>query len=95
MGRKQQYIPFGIVDEDRGELFIEFGASCKTSDFIMDAMEHRFSQLSQQEQAEIPDRQIKVDNGPESSGVRTQFLQRMVDWVDRIGIPVQLRYFPP
>ncbi len=39
--------------------------------------------------------QIKVDNGPENSGVRTQFLKRLVDWVDQIGKPVQLLYYPP
>ena len=38
--------------------------------------------------------QLKVDNGPESSGVRTQFLNRMVAWVDHIGKPLQLLYFP-
>ena len=95
MGSKQKYIPFGIVDEDRGELFLEFGSSHKTSDFIMDAVEHHFSRLSEQVKSQIPYLQIKVDNGPESSGVRTQFLNRMVDWVDHIGIPVQLLYFPP
>lgn len=95
MGSKQKYIPFGIVDEDRGELFLEFGSSHKTSDFIMDAVEHYFSQLPEQVKAQIPYLQIKVDNGPESSGVRTQFLKRMVDWVDHIGIAVQLLYFPP
>lgn len=38
---------------------------------------------------------MKADNGPESSGVRTQFLKRMVDFVDHIGLPVQLLYYPP
>jgi hypothetical protein len=36
-----------------------------------------------------------VDNGPESSGVRTQFLKRMVEFSDRIGKPIQLLYYPP
>lgn len=36
-----------------------------------------------------------MDNGPENSGVRTQFLNRMVDFVDSIQTPVQLLYFPP
>ena len=36
-----------------------------------------------------------MDNGPESSGVRTQFLQRMVQLADQIGKPIQLLYFPP
>ncbi len=39
--------------------------------------------------------QIKVDNGPENSGMRTQFLKRMVDWVNDIGKPVRLLYYPP
>ena len=39
--------------------------------------------------------QIKVDNGPENSGMRTQSLKRMVDWVDQIGKPVQLLLYYP
>ena len=36
-----------------------------------------------------------MDNGPESSGVRTQFLHRMVQFADQIGKPIQLLYYPP
>jgi hypothetical protein len=36
-----------------------------------------------------------MDNGSESSGVRTQFLHRMVQFVDTIGKPIQLLYYPP
>jgi transposase len=36
-----------------------------------------------------------MDNGPESSGKRTQFLQRMVAFCDAIGKPIQLLYYPP
>jgi hypothetical protein len=39
--------------------------------------------------------QINMDNGPESSGRRTQFLQRMVAFCDAIGKPMQLLYYPP
>ncbi|MHC5936405.1 ISAzo13-like element transposase-related protein [Nostoc sp.] len=42
----------------------------------------------------VPSR-FKVDNGPESSGVRTQFLNRMVEFVDQIQRPIQLLYYPP
>ena len=35
------------------------------------------------------------DNGPESSGRRTQFLKRMVDFADATGKTIQLLYFPP
>ncbi len=95
MGVKEKYIPCGIVDEDSGELFIEFGSSYKTSDFIVDTLESWWDRLSGQAQRDIPFVQIKVDNGSESSGVRTQFLKRMIQWVDRIGKPMQLLYFPP
>src|SRR5438105_3573954 len=36
-----------------------------------------------------------MDNGPESSGRRTQFLSRMVEFADAIGKPIQLVYYPP
>jgi hypothetical protein len=39
--------------------------------------------------------QIKMDNGPASSGVRTQLLHRMVQFADHIGKPIQLLYYPP
>ena len=39
--------------------------------------------------------QIKVDNGPESSGVRTQFLKRMVEFADHTSKSIQLLYYPP
>jgi hypothetical protein len=34
MGCEEKYIPCGIVDEDSGQLYIHFGNSYKTSDFI-------------------------------------------------------------
>lgn len=36
MGCKEKYIPCGLVDEDTGQLYITFGSSYKTSDFIID-----------------------------------------------------------
>jgi hypothetical protein len=39
--------------------------------------------------------QLKVDNGSESNGVRTQFLKRMVEFVDRNGKAIHLLYYPP
>ena len=39
--------------------------------------------------------QIKVDNGPESSGVRTQFLSRMASFARETNKYLQLLYYPP
>ena len=38
---------------------------------------------------------MKMDNGPERSGRRAQFLFRMVQFADAIGTPIQLLYYPP
>ena len=94
-GWEEQYIPCGIVDEDSAALHITFGSSSKTSDFIVDAIEAKWNTLEEQDKEETSLIQIKMDNGPESSGNRTQFLHRMVQLVDAIGKPIQLLYDPP
>jgi transposase len=38
---------------------------------------------------------IYLDNGPKSSGRRTQFLRRMVQFADRSGLEIHLAYYPP
>ena len=95
MGLHEKYIPCGIVEEDRGQLSITFGSSYKTSDFIVDALEAWWAALDEAEQVAMARLQIKMENGPESSGKRTQFLQRMVAFCDAIGKPIQLLYYPP
>lgn len=95
MGNKAKYIPFGIVDEDSGQLYLSFGSSYKTSDFIVDTIEQWWSSLSPTDRQTTDLIQLKVDNGPESSGIRTQFLSRMVEFSQRIGTRIQLLYYPP
>ena len=95
MGCKEQYTPFGLVDEDSGQLHIFFGSSAKTSDFIVDSLHDWWNSLSKQERNGTSLIQIKADNGPEGNGNRTQFLKRMVDFADRTQTPVQLLYYPP
>ena len=95
LGCKEKYIPCGIVDEDTAQLYVTFGSSFKTSDFIVDTLAAWWQGLSATEQGEIDRVQIKMDNGSESSGVRTQFLHRMVQFADQISKPIQLLYFPP
>lgn len=94
-GGDAKYIPCGLLDEDTGQLSITFGSSAKTSDFIMDVLEAQWHALPAHEQRATTQLQLKMDNGPESSGVRTQFLQRMVQFADQIGKSIQLLYFPP
>ena len=95
LGLKEKYTPCGIVDEESGYLHITFGSSYKTSDFIVDALEAWWAALDVTAQVAMARLQIKMDNGPESSGRRTQFLHRMVALCDAIGKPIQLLYYPP
>jgi hypothetical protein len=95
MGCEEKYIPCGILDEDTGALHISFGSSYKTSDFIVDTVEQWWETLDPLVQQETQKIQIKVDNGPESSGVRTQFLNRMVAFASEIGKSIHLIYYPP
>ncbi len=83
------------MDEDTGELFINIGSSFKTSDFIVDSLQLWWRNLSRKEKSSIDEIQIKMDNGPESSGKRTQFLSRIVTFADKIGKAIHLVYYPP
>ena len=95
LGLHEKYIPCGIVDEESGQVHITFGSSYKTSDCIVDALEAWWAALDETEQVAMTRLQIKMDNGPESSGRRTQFLHRMVTLCDAIDKPIQLSITPP
>ncbi|MBW4554041.1 MAG: hypothetical protein KME35_23505 [Aphanocapsa sp. GSE-SYN-MK-11-07L] len=91
----EKYIPCGMVDEDSGQLYLVFGRSYKTSDFIVDTLQEWWTDLPPEQQQQTQSIQLKIDNGPESSGVRTQFLKRMVAFADEIGKPIHLLDYPP
>lgn len=38
---------------------------------------------------------VNLDNGPNSSGSRTQFIKRMTEFADKTGLKVRLVYYPP
>ena len=85
-------MPCGIVDEESAELTITFGRSYKTRDFIVDVLETTWDALDESEKAATSLIQIKMDNGPERSGRRTQFLSRMVQFADVINRPIHWLY---
>ena len=88
-------MPCGILDEDTAHLSVIFGNSAKTRDFLVATLTAWGHRLSVKEQRVLDRVQLKMDNGPESSGVRTHFLHRLVQRVDTIGKPLQLLYSPP
>lgn len=94
MQAKQKIIPGGILEPKSGKAFLFFSNSYKTSDFMVDGLTLWWEERKQN-LPEIKRIVINMDNGPECSGRRTQFLKRMVDFVDTTGLDVHLVYYPP
>jgi hypothetical protein len=95
LGLHEQYLPCGIVDADRAQLQITCGSSAKTSDCIVDALAAWWAGVDAAEQVAMTRRHITMAHGPESSGIRTQCLHRMVQCADQMGQAIHLFYEPP
>jgi hypothetical protein len=91
---KEKLVPYGILNVTVGLLTIFIGTSNETSDFITDCLE----QWWEANKAQHPKARrlvINLDNGPENSSTRTQFMHRMVMFADATGLEVKLVYYPP
>lgn len=90
---KQKWTPLGILTLASGVLTLLFG-SRETSDFWVDGLKWWWTRV----RTTCPSVRrlvIYLDNGPHNSGRRTQFLKRMVEFVDWSGLEVRLVYYPP
>jgi len=94
MGIKPKLVPFGILDVMTGLLTIIFGTSFETSDFIVDCLEQWWND-NKDRYSHIKQLVINLDNGPQNSSHRTQFMKRMVEFADRNDLEIVLAYYPP
>jgi hypothetical protein len=86
--------PAGILEVDSGQLNIVFGTSRDTSDFVADCLDLWWNER----RAAYPNVRrllIDLDNGPEISSSRTQFMKRLVEFSDRHQLTLELAYYPP
>jgi len=90
----EKLIPGGILEPVSGRAFLFFTDSCKTSDFMVDGLFLWWNERKQ-ELSNIKHLVINMDNGPECSGRRTQFLLRMTEFADATGLNIHLVYYPP
>jgi hypothetical protein len=90
---KQKLVPVGILMVVSGALSLIFG-SAETSDFWVDALQVWWLRV-QPAMGQIKQLVIYLDNGPNNSGRRTQFLKRMVQFADWSGLTIRLVYYPP
>jgi len=90
---KEKQVPFGILMVVTGALTLLFG-SRETSDAWADALDAWWQQV-RAGLGHIKRLVIYLDNGPENSGRRTQFLKRMVQFADWSELELRLVYYPP
>jgi hypothetical protein len=94
MGIKPKLSPFGILNMMTGLLTIVFGVSFETSDFIVDCVEQWWND-NENNYAYIKQLVINLDNGPQNSSSRTQFMKRIVEFADKNNLEIVLAYYPP
>lgn len=94
MEYKEKLVPFGILDVLGNLLTIIFGTSRETSDFIVDCLQQWWD-ANRAQYAHIRQLVINLDNGPNNSSFRTQFMKRMVEFADRNNLEIVLVYYPP
>ncbi len=94
MGIKEKLVPFGILNMMTGLLTILFGVSFETSDFIVDCLDQWWDDNKNQYN-HIKQLVINLDNGPQNSSHRTQFMKRMIEFADKNNLEVLLVYYPP
>jgi hypothetical protein len=87
-------VPFGILETACAQLFVVFGTSRQTSDFIVDCLQLWWDERKSM-YPHIRKLQIDVDNGPEVASNRTQFIKRLVEFADQNGLVIELVYYPP
>ncbi len=88
-----KYTPYGLIIPKTSESWIWFTQGPATADFIVDRLEGIWPKLKAKYNPHTL--LINADNGPESSGRRTQWLSRLVSFADKAGIKIRLAYYPP
>jgi hypothetical protein len=86
--------PVGLLVPTLEEVFLYGVCSKVTSDCIADCITEWWEAVRERF-GHITTLAINLDNGPENHSRRSQFMQRMVDFVHRYHLHVRLAYYPP
>ncbi|MEL7510219.1 MAG: transposase [Cyanobacteria bacterium J06554_1] len=87
-------VPFGILDVANSQLAIYFGQSAETSDFSVDCLEVWWNEYHDND-SDIDILAIDLDGGSAIRSNHTQFIKRMVQFVETTKLAVHLIYYPP
>ena len=91
---EQTLTPFGIFVPKTGENYFTFCESRVTADCMVDCLEHTWPDLVRRHGA-IHTLVINADNGPECSGRRKRWLERLAQFSTMMKVTIQLAYYPP
>jgi hypothetical protein len=72
MQPEAKLVPCGILEVDTGQLFLNFGTSRETSDFLVDSLD-LWWQARQAAHTGVRKLVIELDNGPQVNSHRTQW----------------------
>lgn len=86
--------PVGIFLPGSDELYLYGVTSKVTSDCLVDRLSAWWETVKERF-SHIKTLLINLDNGPENQSRRTQFMQRLVEFVQRYQITIRLAYYPP
>jgi transposase len=86
--------PVGIFLPAFNELFLYGVMSKVTSDCLVDRLIDWW-ETGKERFAHIKTLLINLDNGPQNQSRRTQFLQRLLEFVQHSGLTIRLAYSPP
>jgi transposase len=84
---------FGISLPASNETFFYFTESHITADYMVDSLEHLWPFLKKKFDPHTL--VLNLDNGPENSSRRTQFMKRLVEFSHKHDVNISLAYYPP
>jgi len=91
---KDTITPFGLFLPDFNETYLYMNETFTSSDFIVDCLED-FWKTNKEKFPKVTKLLLNFDNGGENSSRRTQFMKRIVDFVENENIEIELAYYPP
>jgi transposase len=86
--------PYGLFLPEYNETYLYLVQSFASSDFMVDSLIN-FWKTNSYRFLKVKKLLINLDNGGENSSRRTQFMKRIVEFVDETGIEIELVYYPP
>jgi transposase len=91
---RQQSRQWGFSFRPQIEFFLYAVTTKVTSDCLVDRLID-WGETAHERFPHIKTLLINLDNGPENHSRRTQFMQRLLEFVERYQITVRLAYYPP